>query len=111
MYDPLLHCREPEHDSKCSLAHLYRPVIFFLLSKGFLRGTLAGSPALINLDLTQSLADRKRSGRPKKTSPREDRAIKFNSLQDRFLTASTMAKNLVPKIVKNQNAKINYRSI
>jgi hypothetical protein len=52
--------------------------------------------------VTKLLDDRKRTGRPKKTSPREDRAIKFNSLQDRFLTASAMCKKIVPTIVKNQ---------
>ena len=34
------------------------------------------------VDETKSLDDRKRSGRPKKTSPREDRTIKFNCLQN-----------------------------
>ena len=51
---------------------------------------------------TKSLEDRKRSGRPRKTSPREDRTLKLISLQDRFLNATKMAKKIVPNIVKKK---------
>ena len=46
--------------------------------------------------------DLPRSGRPKKTSPREDRNMKFNSLKDRRLTGKALALKLVPNFTKNQ---------
>jgi hypothetical protein len=43
------------------------------------------------VEIHQTLEDLPRKGRPKKTSPREDRTIKFNSLNNRKLTAKAMA--------------------
>ena len=59
---------------------------------------------------TKSLSDRPRSGRPKKTSPREDRNIKFNSLQDRFLPATKLAKNIAPNYLKKKVTARTVRS-
>jgi len=50
----------------------------------------------------KKLEDRQRSGRPKKTSPREDRTIKFNSLQNRRLSAKAIALKTSPNFVKNR---------
>jgi hypothetical protein len=49
-----------------------------------------------------TLLDLPRTGRPKKTSPREDRSIKFNSLQNRRLTAKAMAIKQCPTFIKNK---------
>jgi len=49
----------------------------------------------------EKLVDRPRSGRPRKTSSREDRAIKFASLKDRRLTAKAIAIKTSPNFAKN----------
>jgi transposase len=54
------------------------------------------------VDSEKILEDRPRSGRPKKTSPREDRSIKFQSLKNRKLTAKAMALKRLPNLTKNR---------
>jgi len=49
-----------------------------------------------------TLKDLPRKGRPKKTSPREDRTIKFMSLQNRRCTAKAMNLKLCPTFMKNK---------
>jgi hypothetical protein len=52
--------------------------------------------------ITGTTEDRPRSGRPKKTSPREDRTIKFSSLRNRKLTGKAIALKLAPNFTKNR---------
>lgn len=56
---------------------------------------------LKKIDETKSLADRKRSGRPRKTSPREDRIVVRQSYLNRRLDANELSKKIVPNLVKN----------
>jgi transposase len=51
---------------------------------------------------TGSVKDRPRSGRPRKTSSREDRRIKFTSLNNRKLTAKAMALKQDSSFTKNR---------
>jgi transposase len=46
--------------------------------------------------------DKPRSGRPKKTSPREKRTMKIKSVKDRFLTGKAMAIKEAPNFTKNR---------
>jgi hypothetical protein len=50
----------------------------------------------------QTFSDLPRSGRPRKTSPREDRNVKFNSLQNRRLTGKAIALKAAPNFTKNR---------
>jgi len=50
----------------------------------------------------ETLKDLPRRGRPKKTSPREDRSIKFNSLKNRKLTAKALALKRCPSFTKKR---------
>jgi hypothetical protein len=59
---------------------------------------------------TKSLSDAKRSGRPRKTSPREDRTMKFKSLKDRKLTGTAMALQQCPTFTKNRISVTTARS-
>jgi orotate phosphoribosyltransferase-like protein len=47
----------------------------------------------------KKLEDRDRSGRPKSTTPREERMMKFKSLKDRRLTAKAMALKTLPNLI------------
>ncbi|MGH2612991.1 MAG: hypothetical protein ACRDFB_08090, partial [Rhabdochlamydiaceae bacterium] len=50
----------------------------------------------------KKLEDKDRKGRPKSTTPREDRSMKFKSLKDRRLTAKAMALKTLPNLTKNK---------
>ena len=50
----------------------------------------------------KKLEDRDRSGRPKSTTPREERSMKFKSLKDRRLTAKAMALKTLPNLTKSR---------
>lgn len=54
------------------------------------------------VEIHNTVEDLPRSGRPKLTTPREDRAIKFKSLQDRKCTAKAMAIKQCPTFTKNK---------
>jgi transposase len=53
-------------------------------------------------DETGSVKDRKRSGRPRETSEREDRHMAIIVARDPRMNAKTMAKKLVPGMCKNR---------
>jgi DNA-binding CsgD family transcriptional regulator len=57
---------------------------------------------LKKVETEKKLEDRDRSGRPKLTTPREDRGMKFKSLKDRRLTAKAMALKTLPNLTKNK---------
>lgn len=57
---------------------------------------------LKKVEKTQELKDAPRPGQPRKTSPREDRTIKFTSLKNRRLTAKAIALKEAPNFVKNK---------
>jgi len=57
---------------------------------------------LKKVEVTNQLEDKPRTGRPKLTTPREDRSIKFKSLMDRRLTAKSMALTIIPNLTKNK---------
>lgn len=57
---------------------------------------------LKKIENRESLEDAPRSGRPKATTPREDRTIKFKSLSDRRLTGKAMALKEAPTFCKNK---------
>lgn len=54
------------------------------------------------VEIHNTLEDLPRTGRPKITSPREDRTMKFMSLQDRRLTAKAMSIKQCPTFTKNK---------
>jgi transposase len=53
-------------------------------------------------DQTRSVKDLPRSGRPRKTSEREDRHLAITVARDPRMTATVMAKKLVPGYCKNR---------
>jgi predicted ArsR family transcriptional regulator len=57
---------------------------------------------LKKVETEKKLEDKDRTGRPKSTSPREDRSMKFKSLKDRRLTAKAMALKTLPNLTKNK---------
>jgi transposase len=57
---------------------------------------------LKKVEETKKLEDRPRPGQPKKTSNREDRAIKFSSVKDRRLTAKAIALKTSPILVEKK---------
>lgn len=57
---------------------------------------------LKKIEKHESLDDAPRTGRPKSTTPREERTIKFRSLKDRRITGKAMALKEAPTFCKNK---------
>jgi transposase len=56
-------------------------------------------------DSKGTIKDLPKDGRPRKTSPREDRTMKFESLQNRKASAKALALKRAPNFVKNRISK------
>jgi transposase len=82
-----------QHEAGCSINKLIKK---WKVSKNTVRSIVR------NRENDDDFKDKPRSGRPPKTSPRENRTMKFKSLKDRFLTAKAMALKENPNFVKNQ---------
>lgn len=57
---------------------------------------------LKKIKISKKLEDAPRSGCPRKTTPREDRTLKIISLQNRKLTATKIAQDVVPTFAENE---------
>ena len=59
---------------------------------------------------TGTTSDRPRPGRPRATTPREDRLIRLRHLRDRFLSATTTARAIFGRRVCSQTVRNRLRA-